>query len=78
MLEIESTVVVVVFIFLKHNGQCGRLANSNYFYTKESIPSVHELICTRNAVCVHVTCTVVVVHTICGGLSTDETLDHHG
>ena len=78
MLEIESTVVVVFFIFLKRNGQCGRLANSNYFYIKESIPSVHELMCTRNAVCVHVTCTVVIVHTICGGLSNYETLDHHG
>ena len=30
--------VVVAVIFLKHNGLCVRLADSNYFYTEESIP----------------------------------------
>ena len=33
----SGLVVVVVFIFLKHNGLCGRLEDSNYFYTEESI-----------------------------------------
>ena len=37
MLEIKNVLVVVVFIFLKHNGLCERLADSNYFYTEESI-----------------------------------------
>ena len=27
VLEIENNVVVVVFVFLKHNGLCGRLAD---------------------------------------------------
>ena len=35
MLEIKNAVVVVL-IFLKHNGLCGRLAESNHFYTEES------------------------------------------
>ena len=38
MLEIKKAVVVVVLIFLKYNGLCGRLTDSNYFYTEESIP----------------------------------------
>ena len=38
MFEIKSAVVVLVFIFLKYNGFLGRLADSNYFYTEESIP----------------------------------------
>ena len=37
LLEIKNTVVVVAFIFLKHNGLCGRLPDSNYFYTEESV-----------------------------------------
>ena len=37
MLETKNTDVVVDFIFLEHNGLCGRLADSNYFYTEESI-----------------------------------------
>ena len=47
MLEIKNVVVVVVFIFLKHNGLCGRLVDSNYFYKEESMP------CTN--FCVHIT-----------------------
>ena len=38
VLETKNTDVVVVFIFLKHSGLCGRLADSNYFYAEESIP----------------------------------------
>ena len=38
VLEIKNAVVVFVFIFLKHNGLSGRLADSNYFHTEESIP----------------------------------------
>ena len=36
MLEIENPMVVVVLIFLKHNGLRERLADST-FYTEESI-----------------------------------------
>ena len=46
MSEIKSTVVLVVLVFIKYNSLCGRLADSNYFYTEESIPCtnfrVHE------------------------------------
>ena len=35
--EIENSVIVVVLIFLKHRGLCGRLADSNFFYTEDSI-----------------------------------------
>ena len=38
MLEIKTAAVVVAFIFLTCTGLCGRLADSNYFYTEESIP----------------------------------------
>ena len=38
VLGIENP-AVVVFIFLKNNGLCGRLTDSNYFYTNQSIPS---------------------------------------
>ena len=46
MLENKNAVVVVP-IFLKHHGLGGRLADSNYFYTEESIT------CTN--FCAHVT-----------------------
>ena len=45
MLEIENAVVVVVFIFLKHIGLCGRLADSNYFYTEASIACTNFCVC---------------------------------
>ena len=32
----QNAVVEVVFTFLKHNGLCGRLADSNYFYREDS------------------------------------------
>ena len=40
VLEIKNAVIVVMFYssYLNHNGLCGRLANSNYFYSEESIP----------------------------------------
>ena len=69
MFEIKHAVVVVVFIFLKHDGLCvgdRRLEDSNYFYT--GINTGHEFSCTRNVVCVQVTCTVVTVHSICEDL----------
>ena len=56
MLEIKSAVVVVVIIFLKHNGLCGKLADSNYFYTEESLSSM------RNAVTVHAICDGLLLH----------------
>ena len=57
-----------LFLFLKnHNCLCGRLADSNYFYTEESTPCInfflHIMLC-----CVPITCTVVTVHAICEGL----------
>ena len=30
--------VVMIFIFLRHNGLSGRSKDSNYFYTEKSIP----------------------------------------
>ena len=68
MLEIKNAVGVVVLIFLKHNGLCGRLADSNYFYT--GINNVHQFSCKRIPVCVHVTCTVVTVQANCEDLLT--------
>ena len=38
MLEIKNPVVVIVFSFLKHYGQCERLADSKYFYKDKLIP----------------------------------------
>ena len=40
---IKNAAVVVVFMFLKHNGLFGRLADSNHFYTEESFA------CTESA-----------------------------
>ena len=47
MLEIKNAVVVVVSVFLKHSGLCGRLADSNYFYTEESILCVNFCVCVN-------------------------------
>ena len=52
MLEFKNAVVVVL-IFLKHNGLCGRLPDSNCFYTEELIPCKNFR--------VRITCTVVIV-----------------
>ena len=65
--EIENSVIVVVLIFLKHRGLCGKLADSNFFLHR-GFNIVHGFSCTRNAVCVHVICTNVTVNTICEGL----------
>ena len=67
MLEIKSAVVVVVVIFLKDNGLCGRLVDSNYFYKEES-KCVHKFLCMCNTVCMHIARTVITLHTICEGL----------
>ena len=50
MLEIESAVVVIVF-FLKHTCFCGRLVDSNYFYTEESIPCTYFCVRVMPFVC---------------------------
>ena len=56
MLEIRN-VVIFVLIFLKYNGLCGRLTDSDYFYTKESIPCTNFRVrltpfaCTLRAIC---------------------------
>ena len=63
MSEIKKAVVVVVLIFIKHNVLCGRLADSNYFCTEESIPCTN--FCVRET---PFACTVVIVHAICEGL----------
>ena len=70
VLEIKNTVVVLIFIFLKDNGLCGRLADSNYCYRKQTRNQYRARIfsCMCNAVCVYVTCTVVTLHAICEGL----------
>ena len=66
MLEIKNAMVVaVVFIFLKYNGLCERLADSNLYtqtytnYTKEKIlcRNFH----TGNTVCMHFTCEVIIL-----------------
>ena len=36
--KFKNPVVVVLVIFLKHNGLCGRLVDSNYFHVDEPIP----------------------------------------
>ena len=56
MLEIKSAAVVVVLIFLKHNVPCIKLADSNYFYTEESLSSM------RNAVTVQAICDGLLLH----------------
>ena len=50
MLKVKNAAVVVVFISLKHNGLCGKLDDSNYFYIEESI------LCMCNTTCMHVMC----------------------
>ena len=50
MLKIKNAVVVVVLIFLKHNGLCGQVISSSQ-------------LCSQ-AVCVHFMCTVVTMHAI--------------
>ena len=41
MLEIKSAVVVVVRILIKYNGLCWVLADFNYFYIEEPVPSTN-------------------------------------
>ena len=57
---------MVVFAFVKHNGLCGRVTDSNYFYTEESIMCTNFQV--RVTVCSHVTRMVVTVHVIYEGL----------
>ena len=66
MLETKNAVVVVVRTFVKYNGLCGGLADSDYFYPEEPIPCTNFHV--RKTSCVHVTCTIVTVHAICEGL----------
>ena len=51
MLEIKNTVIVVAFVFLKHNGLCERLADSNYCNRGESMPCTIFRICVTLFVC---------------------------
>ena len=59
MLEIKNVLVVVVLVFIKCDGLCG--------ITEKS--TLHEFLCTRNAVCVHVKCMVITIYVICEDLS---------
>ena len=59
-MEFKNAVVVIVLIFLKDNGLCGKAISSSQLCS-QSIP------CTCNAVYVHVKCTIVTMHTICEG-----------
>ena len=69
-METKKAMAVVVLIFLKYNGLCGGLADSIYFLQK-GINTAHEFSSTLNVICVHVTFTVVTVHTICEDLHCD-------
>ena len=40
-----------LFSYLNHNGLCGRVADSNYFYTKESIPCMNFCVRVMPFVC---------------------------
>ena len=51
MLEIESVVVVGVHIFIKYNGLCGGLPDSNYFYTEEPIACMNFLVRETHFAC---------------------------
>ena len=61
--------VVVVLIFLKHNGLCGQVI-SKQFSIVFSMNTVHKFLCTCNPICVRVMCTTVTMHTVCEGLPT--------
>ena len=37
-------------------------------FLHRGINTLHKFLCTYNSICVHVTCAVVSMHTICGGL----------
>ena len=49
--NLKTAVVVVNLIFLKHNGLCGRLTDSNYSYADESIPCTNFRVCVTLFVC---------------------------
>ena len=46
-------------------------------FLHRGINNVHEFSCMCNAVCVHVTCTVVTVHAICEGLKSKYSTHKH-
>ena len=48
----------------KRDGHIGRFKS----FLQRGVNTLHEFSCTRNAVCEHVTYTVVTVHAICEGL----------
>ena len=66
MLEIKNTMVMAVFIFLKHNGlwKIGRFK----LLLHRRINTLHQFLCTGNAARVHVMRTVVIMHVNCKGL----------
>ena len=66
VLEIKNTMVMAVFIFLKHNGlwKIGRFK----LLLQKGINTLHQFLCTGNAARVHVMRTVVIMHVNCKGL----------
>ena len=74
MLEIKNAVVVVVRIFMKYNGLCGVLADSNYFYIEEPIPCtnfhVREMPVRSYSVWYYITLGVIVIQGKLGWLWT--------
>ena len=60
LLGIKNTVVVFVLIFIKYNGLCG--------ITEKSQLCKKFCVC-KNAACMHITCMVITMHTICRGLT---------
>ena len=66
VLEIKNTMVMAVFISLKHNGlwKIGRFK----LLLHKGINTLHQFLCTGNAARVHVMRTVVIMHVNCKGL----------
>ena len=58
---------MIVLIFLKHNSLCGRLVDSNYFYTEQSIPWTNFCVHIKPSVCMLFARSLL--HSICEGLS---------
>ena len=66
MLEIRKAVVVVVFIFLKHNGLCGQAMSSSLLCSQSITCTIFRARVTPFA------CTVGTVHAICEGLHSSQ------
>ena len=63
---IKNAVIMVILIFLKHNGLCQQAISSSQLCS-QSILCTHFRACVMLFAC-YVTCMVVTVHVICDGL----------